>query len=497
MKPFPASLCVWLGTALTALAQPAAEPATAPTAPRTAPDPSALEAVVSTIRTLSEDPIVRTGMVGFYLASVEHPAEPILKQNAGKSFITASTMKTLTTGAALEILGPDYQFETRLLFIPSTGDVVIEGSGDPSLGRPDWTGLFDTWTQSLTSAGITEIRGRILADESAWEDEPTPGGWSWTDMGNYYAPPLTPLCFRDNAFRLYFKTTGKPGSPAEFYDADPWPQSLEIADRSRIGRPGTGDNVNVSGPPGTRRYILRGTLAADSGKDYIRGALPDPALFCAQAFTDWLNARQIPVHGVATTTRRLAAAGLTSGYSVKTKKLTVATHRSRPLRELLVPINHRSLNLDCECLLRTLGKGSAPAGLDAIRAHLSNKKLPLDGFDQADGSGLSRTNMITPELMARSLASVVSGPHGSDFLDSLPEIGTPGSTLRKIDSTGPAVIHAKSGSIERVKGYTGIIAPADGGARYCFAILINNYDGSYDEAVGPRLDELFEAFSNF
>lgn len=475
---------------------PAPPAPTPPAAKATAPDPAALEAVVSTVKTLSEDPIVRTGMVGFYLAPLDRPAEPILKQNAAKSFITASTMKTLTTGAALEILGPDYQFETRLHFIPSNGDVVIEGAGDPSLGRPDWTALFDTWTQALTSAGITEIRGRILADESAWDDEPTPGGWSWTDIGNYYAPPLTPLCFRDNAFRLYFKTEGKPGAPAGFYDADPWPQSLEIQDRSRIGRPGTGDNVNVSGSAGTKRYILRGTLAADSGKDYIRGALPDPALFCAQEFTDWLNARQVPVHGTATTTRRLEAAGSPPAFSAKTKKITLSTHRSRPLREMLISINHRSLNLDCECLLRTLGKGSASAGLNAIRTHLSNKKLPLDGFDQADGSGLARSNMITPELMARNMASVISGPNGEDFLNSLPEIGAPGSTLRKIDSTGPAVIHAKSGTIERVKGYTGIIAP-ESGPRFCFAILINNYDGSYDEAISPRLDELFEAFSNF
>jgi len=309
----------------------------------------------------------------------------------------------------------------------------------------------------------------------------------------HYAPALTPLCFHDNAFRLYFSLTGNPGDSAGFYDADPWPAGLKITDDARIGPPGTGDDVYLFGAPGTTRYTLRGTLAADYGRNNIRGALPDPALFCAREFTDWLNARQLPVHGTPTTTRRVHADGQPSLIPAE-GETHIATHRSLPLAEMLVPINHQSLNLDCECLLRTLGKGQASHGLQIIRDHLDAKNLPLAGYQQTDGCGLSRTNMITPELLARANAAVLTGPHASGFLASLPQVGARGSTLRKISTTGPAVIHAKSGTLERVKAYTGTVS-SPAGPRYIFAILVNNYDGSYHKAVGPRLDELFEALS--
>jgi D-alanyl-D-alanine carboxypeptidase/D-alanyl-D-alanine-endopeptidase (penicillin-binding protein 4) len=459
-----------------------------------APAPTAaLEAITLAVRQLSQDPAVSSGMVGFYLAPLERSAEPLLQQLARRSFIPASTLKTLTTGAALEILGADYQFETRLYHVPATGDLIIEGSGDPSLGRPGWGGLFDDWTTALRSAEITEITGRIIADESAWEDDELPDRWTWQDIGNYYAPVLTPLCFHDNAFRLYFRLEGKPGDPAGFHDAEPWPVNLDIVDQVRIGAPGTGDDAYVFGGPGTHRYVLRGTFAADAGRTYLRGALPDPAQTCALEFTDWLNARQIPVHGRPLTTRQSRIANYPNPVPAQGKVL-VATHRSALLRDLLIPVNHRSLNLDCECLLRTLGQGRASAGIRAIRKHLAAKGLPMAGFDQADGSGLSRTNMVTPELLARANAALLTGYCGSLFLDSLPELGARGSTLGQLHASGPAVLHAKSGTIERVKGYTGLVTSA-AGSRYTFAILVNNYDGSYRKSVGPGLEAVLEALS--
>ncbi|MES2707651.1 MAG: D-alanyl-D-alanine carboxypeptidase [Verrucomicrobiota bacterium] len=466
-----------------------------------------MERVVKVIDDLAKVPAVSSGTVGFYLAPLAAADKPLASRNSRQSFITASTMKTLTTGAALELLGPDFRFETRLLFSPSTGDILIKGAGDPSLGRPDWEALFEEWTAALLQGGIREISGRVTADETAWEPQEIPDGWTWLDMGNYYAPPLTPLCYQDNTLRVYFQLDGKPGAPAGFYDADPWPAGLEFTDELRIGKPGTGDNAYLYGGPGTASYALRGTLAADNGRDFIKGALPDPALFCAQHFTDWLNRHEIPVHGPATTSRRLEKAAKTAALSANPagnpKKPAAAllpqdarligNHLSAPLREMLIPINHRSLNLDCECLLKTLGDGSLRAGLRRIREHLASKGLPLAGYEQCDGSGLSRTNMVTPELLARANASFLTGPHGADYLASLPEVGQGGSTLRSLEvPETPAVIHAKSGTIERVKAYTGIV-DAGSGRQFIFAILVNNYDGSYSRSVSPGLDDLFEA----
>ncbi|RYD26772.1 MAG: hypothetical protein EOP86_25455, partial [Verrucomicrobiaceae bacterium] len=272
------------------------------------PTPDPVERIRQVVEDLAQTPAVSSGTVGFYLAPLEAADQPLATRSHKQSFITASTMKTLTTGTALEVLGPDFRFETKVLFSPSTGDLILQGAGDPSLGRPDWEDLFNEWTNRLAAAGIREIHGRVIADETAWESQEIPDGWAWLDMGNYYAPPLTPLCYQDNSLRVHFQLSGKPGEPAGFYDADPWPSGLNFADELRIGPPGTGDNAYLYGPPGTAVYTVRGTLAPDNGRDYIRGALPNPALFCAQHFTDWLNHHEIPVHGAATTTRRLETA---------------------------------------------------------------------------------------------------------------------------------------------------------------------------------------------
>src|SRR5690606_28157245 len=117
-------------------------------------------------------------------------------------------------------------------------------------------------------------------------------------------------------------------------------------------------------------------------------------------------------------------------------------HESDPLPELLIPINHLSLSLDCECQLRTIGAGSAQRGLARLREHLRQKGLPLAGYEQTDGSGLSRTNMITPELLARANASFLTGPHGTLYRASLPVVGESRSTLRRIQTSGQAEIRA-------------------------------------------------------
>lgn len=456
------------------------------------PSAGALARVRQAVAALAEAPTVATGTVGFYLASMEAPERPLVQRNSRQSFITASTLKSLTTGAALEILGPDFVYETGVSWHPGTGDIIIRGAGDPTLGREGWDALFGEWLDGLRAAGVTEVRGRVIADERAWESQEIPDGWTWLDIGNYYAPPLTPLAFHDNEFRLWFRLEGAPGDPAVWYDAEPWPDGLTIIDELRIGEPGTGDEAYAFGAPGADRYVIRGTLAPDAGKEFIRVALPDAALFCAQELTRFLQTHGLPVHGAATTTRRLSADGrsheLDGGQ-------WVARHRSAPLRDMIVAINHRSLNLDCECLLRTIGEGRARDGLDRLRAHWEQKPLPLAGCQQTDGSGLSRTNMVTPEFMARANASVISGAHGRAFLASLPVLGAPESTLRRLaPSKSGVVIRAKSGTIERVKAYTGIVEVPTG-RRYVFAVMVNNFDGPYHEDVGPGLAAVFEALA--
>ncbi len=443
------------------------------------------KSVTAVLDGMEKDPEIAAGSVGFYVASLKQPDKPLVARAAKKGLIPASTMKLLTTGVALYELGPDFRFETTVS-TSAQGDVIVRGSGDPTLCRNGWDEVFSEWADALDAADIGEVFGRLIADESAWESQEIPDGWAWADIANYYAPFLTPLTFHDNEFRLVFDVPTVPGWPCRVIEAEPWPTGLTFSSEVTAGPAGSGDRTYLYGGPGARRYVARGTLGAGSGRMSIRGAFPDPGLECLTRFAEVLGRREVPVHEI-TTSRRLEAAEPPQKLPAAEK--TIHSHFSAPLSEIVVPINHRSLNLDCECLLRTLGQGKSTAGLERIRRWLEAQSLPLAGYEQADGCGLARQNMITPELEARALAAFLNGPNGEAFRHSLPVVGESG-TVRRLGRAKASVVRAKSGSIERVRCYCGVVERPDG-QQLVFSIMVNNFTGS-GGSLWSSLDSLFQ-----
>src|SRR5690606_20679303 len=96
------------------------------------------------------------------------------------------------------ILGATHTFETRLYYTGHidasgtlNGNLVIQGTGDPSLGSdrfPETTdaALLATWVQAIRNEGIHKIEGRVIADDRLYNGQTAPRGWTWQDMGNYY-----------------------------------------------------------------------------------------------------------------------------------------------------------------------------------------------------------------------------------------------------------------------------------------------------------------------
>ncbi|MDI9544384.1 MAG: D-alanyl-D-alanine carboxypeptidase, partial [Bacteroidota bacterium] len=149
--------------------------------------------------------------------SGELPAE----MNSAQALVPASLSKLLTTGAALEILGPEKRFKTELAYRgllengSLKGNLYILGGGDPSLGSEyteEQAGLFlQDWVQAVKQLGISRIEGDIVADPSLFDEEAVSPYWLWEDMGNYYAAGVYGLAVFDNMFRLGLKS-GLPGT---------------------------------------------------------------------------------------------------------------------------------------------------------------------------------------------------------------------------------------------------------------------------------------------
>jgi D-alanyl-D-alanine carboxypeptidase/D-alanyl-D-alanine-endopeptidase (penicillin-binding protein 4) len=414
-----------------------------------------------------------------------------------KSFIPASTTKVLTSVAALDTLGPDFTFGTSVGHTGTvtdgtlTGDLVIKGSGDPTLAEYGWDDLFEKWAAIVQAATITKIEGRVIGDSSFYGGQPRPGNWTWKDLGNYYASGAQGLNFFNNTVRIRF-LPGKVGAPAKLLGTNPDLSGVTLYNEMLTGSAGSGDQGYVYAAPYTNIVHLRGSVP--SGSTFtIKGALPEPALTCAQLFHQRLIKEGIAVSEVASATRL-------SGKP--TPSITTLTEEtSAPLSNLLQRMNHKSVNLFAETILNRTGKasggsGSTASGVAAVNAYFKKHGIITSGFVMNDGAGLSPLNAITPRQMVYFLKAADSDAHAGILRRSLPIAGRTG-TLKSVavGTSAAGRVRAKSGTLSRTKCYAGYV-DASSGQRYAFAIMVNGYAKKYSdvkpgiEAIMARMAEL-------
>src|SRR5262245_4421265 len=132
--------------------------------------------------------------------------EPLYALNARKLMLPASTMKIVTLAATAARIGWDYSFETQLVAGGPIhdgildGDLVVVGSGDPSVMAG--AAVFAEWADRITATGIRRIRGRVIGDDNAFDDDELGFGWSWDDLPDDYAAGVSALQYNENTARI-------------------------------------------------------------------------------------------------------------------------------------------------------------------------------------------------------------------------------------------------------------------------------------------------------
>ena len=440
--------------------------------------------LVAEVEVIQNESGMRSASIGFYLIPVDGEPGGAAGFHMDTGLIPASTLKAITTATANEILGSDFRFRTELQITgtPSdegilNGNIVIRGGGDPTLGDSGSGRVFAKWKSALTKAGIQKVEGFVVGDASIFGTKRLSDSWQWNDIGNYYGAGACGLTFHENQFSCRFRTAS-PGSKASFLGTDPKLPGIEFINEMRVGPTGSGDQGYIYGVPYGKIFYLRGTVPAGSSSFTIRGALPDPAFFCARALTKYLNESDLSVSGEATTVRLLAL----RGKPISARKVLLK-EESETLGSLLILTNHKSINLRAECIhrmigLKVRGKGTTRDAAGAIKDYWAEKGVDMTGFYMADGCGLSRANTVSARQMAMILYHAAKEKGFETFYRSLPVAGRSG-TLRSIGrgTSAEGRVHAKSGTLDRIKDYAGYIN-ARSGKRYAFAIFINNYSGS-------------------
>jgi serine-type D-Ala-D-Ala carboxypeptidase/endopeptidase (penicillin-binding protein 4) len=415
----------------------------------------------------------------------------IFQYNPDKSLTQASILKLITTAAALEMLGKDYTFKTIVGYSGKIkkgskvldGNIIIKGGGDPTLGSENfpeyYAGFIDKWIKDIKALGIKKVSGRIVADDSYYDYQPVPAGWSWEDIGNYYGAGAYGLTVFDNTLQIHLKSGMKSSFPVI---TSILPDGSGIEFHNFLTAAGTEDNGYIFSAPYSNKGWIAGTIP-ESREDFIlKGSIPDPPLFLARTLNKKLNDAGIKISADPVTTRLMP--------EVKTDNFTLVSEIiSPPLSAIIGVLNHKSVNLYAEHLIKELGKvyknsGTTTAGEEVIIGFLESTGIKTDGIFIEDGSGLSSRDAVSSAEMVRLLLFMKrNGRFFEDYLRSLPDAGMEG-TLKNYfkDKVFESRLKVKSGSLTRIKSYAGYFTTLSG-KDMIFCIIINNYIGKPQQVV--------------
>ena len=397
----------------------------------------------------------------------------LLAHNAEQAFNPASTMKLVTTYAALSLLGADYRWNTALAMRGRLegdvlhGDLVLRGGGDPKLVIEDMTELV----ARLRGTGLREIRGNLVIDDSLYEigDE---------SYEKFDGDPSQPYNVRPNAALMNFKATKvvvRPEGAAVSLTLDPPLAGVPLVNEvklirgaCRFGAPGLA--IRDAGPEDRPSIRIGGAYSAGCGEQATMAAVLNHRQFIQGFFLAAWQAAGGTWTGRATLERRTDPL------------LPVMAQWTSPrtLGDVVRDINKFSNNVMArQVMLQTSSELTArqPATLErarrAVFGWLERRGLRSPELVIDNGSGLSRQERISPASLAKVLADAALSDQAAIFIESLPVVGVDGTMkarMRGEPIEGRARI--KTGSLNDVRSIAGYVDAASG-RRYAVVMLVN------------------------
>jgi serine-type D-Ala-D-Ala carboxypeptidase/endopeptidase (penicillin-binding protein 4) len=436
---------------------------------------------------------------------------PLYELNADRSFSPASSAKLFTTALAMASLGPEYRFRTTIEARGTLdsngrlhGDLVFVGRGDPDLsnrkfpylGKVERDGpadrILEEMVGSVVARGVKEIDGDIVGDDSYFPYDPYPAGWEVGDLYFTFGAPVSAIALNDNAIAVSITPGEQSGAPAGI-KIEPWDGQGAIDYEISTGPIGSKPDFEVIRQPGEEPILLRGSIPIGHAPMKLDLALEEPAVYTARILKRLLESRGVHIAGQARAVHVLLprkdvpAISVLLQASAAADSLVLAEHLSPPLLESIRLTNKVSQNLHAELFLRTVAKektgiGSLEAGLQVEQDFLKSVGIADGDVLLADGSGLSRSDLVTPRATVALLRWIVQQPWAGAFLSTLPVAGEDGTLEQRMKkSSADGRVQAKTGSLEHARSMCGF-ATSFAGEKLVFAMFGNNHPNSGHEA---------------
>lgn len=390
--------------------------------------------------------------VGVYIEEIES-GNVIADINGDGLFIPASVTKILTASSALTLLNPKCRLRTDV-YINGTindsilhGDVIIGSSGDPTLESsffPDRLGFPDSLASSLRTAGVKEIYGNIKVLPVRGIKETVPYGWEIEDLKWPYGAILRSMNFSDNSFTYNVAQDV----------CTPFVPGLKIHNVKKRKCPGLSYNPADNVLTVNRRKIRQGS------ESY---AMTDPGASLISAIKASLCEYNIALKEY--------------DPSSSTDYRRIFSHLSPDMEEILSVMMKRSHNLMAEGML--IAQDTSGDRDSAIRQELtlwSDAGVDTTGVRIFDGSGLSRSNRLTPYFLADILVKMQDNPYFGQFADMFPVCGISGTVRRFLKGTSlEGKLALKTGSMNGVQCYAGYRLDEFGQPTHIVIVMINGF----------------------
>lgn len=418
-----------------------------------------------------------------FLVQEANGGSVLLDLNSNVAFNPASTMKVVTTLAALEQLGPSYSWLTKVYAQGPitngtlTGDLAFKGGGDPYLLEEQVRNLL----KAVQRAGITRITGDLVLDTSYFAPEVAQDVLIDNQSERAYNVLPNALMSNFQAVTFYFRPD--PDGRHVVINADPQLANLNITNNLRL-RQGACEGYQrgirfAEDEARPERVSFAGEFPASCQEYSMVRAVMTPELFFYGLFSKlWRE-----LGGEFSGKLRLA--------KVPSDSTVLLQWSSPPLGEVIRSINKYSNNLMTRHTLLTLGAerfaqpATVSSGGSVVSEYLQMLGIDSSSLVVSNGSGLAREARISPGLLNQVLQHVYKSPYMAEFIASLPINGVDGTMRNRLrESRMRGNMHVKTGSLDGVAAVAGFVT-ARSGKQYTVVGILN--DEQADRGPGVEL----------
>ncbi|MBQ0152363.1 MAG: D-alanyl-D-alanine carboxypeptidase/D-alanyl-D-alanine-endopeptidase, partial [Chryseobacterium sp.] len=398
------------------------------------------ELVDVSVNTMMSDAVLKNATWGFVIYDPK-TKKIISSYNENTPLVPASTTKLLTTETALSLLGENYRWMTQLEYsgeIDETGtlngNLYIVGSGDPSLGTNKagawaYREIISDFASGLATEGIKKVNGDIIIQTALYKSNTTklPENIVWLEKNNYYLPVGTTKEINPANEKLIVKKGNMSSNDKKYFYVSPYANQMVYADKYE-------------------------------GEGFLTTKLPDAPAFLANSFKTTMAKNGVAISGKVVSKM--------TDQNPENRKM-LAVYKSPTLSDIVYYTNQRSDNGLAEALLKTvgfqkMGDQTSETGRIVVNNHLRDMAFDTEGLSYIDGSGLSRSNKVTPIAQVKYLTSLMNQKYYKTYFDSLPVGGQSGTLKRMFINEGNGQIFAKTGTLNKVKALAGYLKTNSG-----------------------------------